>query len=243
MINVFVDFDGTITQGDVGDLFFERFGGKVATQAVQDYRSGLINAVECFTREANACVISTKADVDEFIDQQKIDQTFIDFIAFCNQHKDGERQVNYFIVSDGIDYYIQRILGNNGLQKVPYFSNRITFNEKADGIDLQIEFPYTDEECDRCASCKRNHILTLSGDDHIIVYIGEGYSDFCPVKFADIVFAKDELQTHCQKENISYNLYKNFEDIIEKLEGILNKKRIRKRQQAEFNRKEILLAG
>jgi HAD superfamily phosphoserine phosphatase-like hydrolase len=190
MINVFIDFDGTITKGDFGDLFFERFGGKAATQAVKDYRSGLINAVECFTREADACVMSAEGEAAEFIDQQKIDPTFIDFVNFCNQHKDGERQIKYFIVSDGLDYYIERILQNNSLQNIPYFSNRVTFVERD------------------------NHILTLSGDDNIIVYIGEGYSDFCPVKYADIVFAKDELQTHCQKENISYNLYKNFKDVI-----------------------------
>ncbi|MDI6779638.1 MAG: HAD-IB family phosphatase [Bacteroidota bacterium] len=219
MINVFIDFDGTITKGDLGDLFFEIFGGKAALQAVKDYRSGLINAVECFTREADAYVMSAKGEAAEFIDQQKIDPTFIDFVNFCNQHKDDEKQIKYFIVSDGLDYYIERILQNNSLQNIPYFSNRVTFIERD------------------------NHILTLSGDDDIIVYIGEGYSDFCPVKFADIVFAKDELQTHCQRENISYNLYKNFKDVIVRLEEILNKKRIRKRQQAEFNRKEILLAG
>jgi len=99
MIKIFIDFDGTITKGDVGDLFFERFGGKAATQVVQDYRSGLINAVECFTREADACVISTEAEVAEFIDRQKIDPTFFDFINFCHKHKDGERQIKCFIVS------------------------------------------------------------------------------------------------------------------------------------------------
>ncbi|MFH2004151.1 MAG: MtnX-like HAD-IB family phosphatase [Bacteroidota bacterium] len=243
MIKIFIDFDGTITKGDLGDLFFEIFGGKAALQAVKDYQSGLINAVECFTREADACVMSAEGEAAEFIDQQKIDPTFIDFVNFCNQHKDGERQIKYFIVSDGLDYYIERILQNNSLQNIPYFSNRVTFVERDNQIRLQLEFPYTDEECDQCASCKRNHILTLSGDDDIIVYIGEGYSDFCPVKYADIVFAKDELQTHCQKENISYNLYKNFKDVIVRLEEILSKKIIRKRQQAEFNRKEILLAG
>ena len=38
----------------------------------------------------------------------------------------------------------------------------------------------------------------------MIVYVGDGYSDRCPVQYADIVFAKGDLQTYCQEQNISY---------------------------------------
>ena len=87
----------------------------------------------------------------------------------------------------------------------------------------------------------RKHFLNIDND--IIVYIGDGYSDFCAVKFADIVFAKGELQTKCQNENISYYLYKNFDDIIARMTEIMNKKRIPKRRQALINRQDVLLAG
>jgi 2-hydroxy-3-keto-5-methylthiopentenyl-1-phosphate phosphatase len=243
MIKIFIDFDGTITKGDIGDSFFEKFGGQTAVKAVQDYRSRLINAVECFNREAKAGTFLSQQAVDEFIDEQKIDQTFIDFISFCNQYKDGDRAINYFIVSDGLDYYINRILKNNGLQNIKVFSNHAEFTETAESIRLNLSYPYTDEECDRCACCKRNHMLTLSSDDDIIVYVGEGYSDFCPVKYADIVFAKDELQSYCQRENITYHLYNDFTDVMSKMNEVLNKKRIHKRQQAMFNRKDVLMAG
>jgi 2-hydroxy-3-keto-5-methylthiopentenyl-1-phosphate phosphatase len=243
MIKIFIDFDGTITKGDIGDSFFEKFGGQAAVKAVQDYRAGSINAVDCFNREADACTFVSQKASNEFIDEQKIDQTFIDFISFCNRYKDGDSAINYFIVSDGLDYYINRILKNNGLQDVEVFSNHAEFAETAKGIRLNLSYPYTDEECDRCACCKRNHMLTLSSDDDIIVYIGEGYSDFCPVKYADIVFAKDELQSYCQRENITYHLYNDFKDVMLKMDEILNKKRIHKRQQAMFNRKDVLMAG
>jgi 2-hydroxy-3-keto-5-methylthiopentenyl-1-phosphate phosphatase len=243
MINVFIDFDGTITKGDVGDLFFEKFAGKVATQTVADYRSGLINAMECFDSEAAACKSLSLKAVDKFLDEQKIDSAFVDFVSFCNQHQDGNRAIRTFIVSDGLDYYISRILSNYGLSNIPFYANHAEFNETENGIELHLDYPYTDEECSRCACCKRNLLLTSSSDEDIIVYIGEGFSDFCPVKYADIVFAKDELQANCQKENITYYYYKNFQDIIIKMEEILQKKRIPKRQQAVFNRRDILMAG
>jgi 2-hydroxy-3-keto-5-methylthiopentenyl-1-phosphate phosphatase len=243
MIKIFIDFDGTITKGDIGDSFFEKFGGTAATKAVEDYRAGLINATECFDRESAACTFESTDVADEFIDRQKIDPTFINFISFLNQYKNGEKKVEYFIVSDGLDYYITRILRNNGLESVAYFSNHAEFIHDGDQIRLNISYHFTDEECDRCACCKRNHMLSLSADDDVIVYIGEGFSDFCPVKYADIVFAKDELQTYCQRENITFHYYKDFNDIKLRLKEIFGRKRINKRQQAIFNRKDVLMAG
>lgn len=239
MINIFIDFDGTITKGDLGDNLFYNFGGIICTKIIEEYRAELISAAECFTREAEACGNVSQKDVSDFIDKQEIDISFGNFIDFCRNKKSDARQIKFIIVSDGLDFYIERILRKYNLSDVPFLANKLEFADTG----MNISFPYSDEECDRCANCKRNHILTLSGDDDIIVYIGDGYSDKCAVKYADIVFARGELQTFCQNENISYYLFNSFEDVITRMEEILNKKRIRKRQQAEFNRKEVYFAG
>ncbi len=239
MIKIFIDFDGTITKGDLGDNLFYNFGGSICTKIIEDYRAGLISAAECFTREAEACGNVSQKDISDFIDRQEIDISFSNFITFCSNKNSGDRQIKFYILSDGLDYYIERVLHKYELSAIPFFANKLEFVEAG----MKISFPYSEEECDRCANCKRNHILTLSGDDDIIVYIGDGYSDKCAVKYADIVFARGELQTFCQNENISYYLFNSFADVITRMAEILNKKRIRKRQQAEFNRKEVYLAG
>jgi 2-hydroxy-3-keto-5-methylthiopentenyl-1-phosphate phosphatase len=82
-------------------------------------------------------------------------------------------------------------------------------------------------------------MVTLAGDEDIIAYVGEGYSDRCPVQYADIVFAKDVLQTFCQEQNISYHLYDSFDDVVERLRVLLSKKKLRKRLSAEMKRKEL----
>jgi 2-hydroxy-3-keto-5-methylthiopentenyl-1-phosphate phosphatase len=105
-----------------------------------------------------------------------------------------------------------------------------------------ISFPYEDAECTRCACCKRNIMLTKSSDDDVIVYIGEGYSDRCPAQYADIVFAKDELQKFCQEKNISYFLYDSFDDILVRMSELLVKKRVKKRREAEMKRREAFVA-
>ena len=81
-------------------------------------------------------------------------------------------------------------------------------------------------------------MLTHASDDDIIVYIGEGYSDRCPAQYADIVFAKDKLQTYCQQENISYYLYASFFDVTTRLTELLGRRQLRKRRRAELKRRE-----
>jgi 2,3-diketo-5-methylthio-1-phosphopentane phosphatase len=246
MLKFFIDFDGTITRQDVGDALFERFGGERSVQAVDQYIEGKLSAADCFRIECDACgTVDTNA-LKNFLSRQAVDSTFREFAAFCKSNN-----FPFYILSDGMDYYIKTILDQNGLSDVLFFSNVLHLEPEAGtgGVRFIPEFPYRDEVCDRCACCKRNHILTLCADDDIIVYIGEGYSDRCPAKFADVVFAKDDLLRHCQQENISYFEYCTFADIVDRMSILLsdtsksNKHVLRKRRQAVQARADVLLGG
>ena len=235
-LKVFVDFDGTITKNDVGNAFFLHFGREACRRLVDDYRAGTISAQECFRQELAAIGSVSRAELDGFLSGQAIDPTFRDFITFCR-----EREIEFHVVSDGLDYYIHRILESNGITGVPVFSNVLRIlPEEADGRSpLSIAFPYQDAECRVCACCKRNIMLSRSGDEDVIAYVGEGFSDQCPVQYADIVFAKDALQTFCQERNISYHLYATFADVVERLKELTARKRLRVRHRAKLLRKEI----
>ena len=91
-------------------------------------------------------------------------------------------------------------------------------------------------------------MLTNSGDDEIIICIGEGYSDRCAAKYADIVFAKDELAVYCRGEGIPFYEYTSFRQITERLEQMLalhrsnpGKSRLHKRRQAELTRQSVFI--
>ncbi len=243
MVHVYTDFDGTITRLDVGDAMFERFGGSQCVGIIEEYRSERISAAECFRRESAACATLRQEDLDAFLDAQEIDGTFAPFVSYC-------RDAGYplTVLSDGMDYYIRRILERHGVGAVPFFSNHLDLVPAAGGaVSFSPVFPYEDEVCTRCACCKRNHILTTSGDEDVIVYIGEGYSDRCPARFADLVFAKDDLLAYCEEANISYFPYATFADIQSRLETMRRdpgERRLkRKRHQAALARREVYLGG
>ncbi len=235
-LKVFVDFDGTITRNDVGNRFFRTFGGPVCDTLVEEYHRGEMTAQECFRRQAAAIGTIDRTELDRFLAGQEIDPAFPRFVSFCRS-----RDIDVTVVSDGLDYYIDAILRANGVSGLTVFSNILELGppDAAGRSSLTLRFPNSDAECGVCASCKRNVMLTRAGDDDVLAYVGEGFSDRCPVRYADIVFAKDALQSYCQQDNISYFLYASFDDVTSRLEELLSRKRIRKRGRAELLRREV----
>jgi 2,3-diketo-5-methylthio-1-phosphopentane phosphatase len=246
-IRIFTDFDGTITRRDVGDALFERFGGSRALEAVREYRAGTISAAECFRRECAACGNVPLDELHAFLDREEIDGSFPEFVKFCS----GEA-LPLSVVSDGMEYYIRRILGRFGLEGLDVHANTLDLVPGGSPAEVRFEpqFPNRDEVCDRCASCKRNYLVTSSADDDLIVYVGEGYSDRCPVQFADLVFAKDDLRNYCREENISSFEYRSFDDCRSRLVKLLEGRRpdgsvagVRKRRQAVLARNDLFTGG
>ncbi len=231
---VFSDFDGTIAVNDIGDAMFERFGDvDVCAESFEQYRNGHIDARDCWKKGFASISSVTKDDFTRFAHSQAVDLHFRTFVEFCS-----EKNISVTVLSDGYDAYIDPVLKREGLDWLARYSNRLKFNDNG---TVEPIFPYTDAECIRCANCKRNHILTKSGDNNVIVYIGDGISDRCPVQFADIVFAKDSLVGFCETHNITFHRFENFADVLKVFRAIVETKKPRKRRTAELARKEVFM--
>ncbi len=231
---VFTDFDGTIAVNDIGDAMFEHFGDTgVCTKSFEEYRSGMIDARDCWRKGFSTVGPVTKEEFTAFALSHSADRHFSPFIEFCRQH-----DIPVTVLSDGFDAYIEPVLAREGMSELPVFCNRLQFNQ--DG-SVEPIFPYTDADCSRCANCKRDHLITRSNDDQVIVYIGDGISDRCPVKFADVVFAKDSLVSYCETNNITFHRFTDFSDVLKTFRTLVETKKPRKRRTAELARNEIFL--
>lgn len=233
---IFVDFDGTITRTDVGEALFLEFGDAAeAKSIIERWINKEISSIQSWQE---LCATVNNFDEDkffEFLSAIEIDPSFHDLIKYSN-----ENGYDIFILSDGLDYYINKLMEREGLNHIPVFSNKLEFDNE---MKLIPSFPHTDEECKQCANCKRNHILDNSDDDDFTVYIGDGYSDTCAAQYADFIFAKSSLLKFCEMNRISFFPFNSFTDVINRLESLGNKKRLKKRHQAELKRREVYLQG
>ena len=201
---VLVDFDGTITQNDVGALLFNSFSEEKSKKIVSEWLQGKISSKECLQKECELIKI-TKKELKDFALSQKIDEHFLDFVDLCKREK-----MNLVILSDGLDYYIKLILSKYHLKDIPFYSNTVRF----EGKKLVPDFPYYDKGCGNCGNCKKYHLENLRRPKQKVVYIGDGLSDKCAIGEADFVFAKNDLKSFCEKEKIDYFEFKDFRDVI-----------------------------
>jgi 2-hydroxy-3-keto-5-methylthiopentenyl-1-phosphate phosphatase len=238
MVRVFCDFDGTVSVQDIGDRFFQTFVGEKAGKIVQRLLRDDITSQMSLIELCDAIPSLHQEEFLAFVDGCEIDPHFIEFARFCTK-----QEIPLMVLSDGLDAYIERIFVNAGCTDVPFFANHAEFQNVNGGGKLIVSFPYTDAECGLCGNCKRNHMLNTSADDDIIVYVGDGYSDRCPVRYADFVFAKQQLIKYCQEQNITYFTFNHFGDVQAKMEEILLRKRIRHRQEAAMARREVFMQG
>lgn len=238
MMRIYSDFDGTIAVHDIGNKLFRKYAGAKALEIVQHYLDGTMTARECLTQECAAVPSVTAKELELFVLQFSLDPSFGAFVEFCRH-----RNIPLVVLSDGLDFYVERLLKNHGHEELPFYSNHLEFVQQGGVTRMVPSFPSTDAECLLCGNCKRNHLLTLSGDDDIIVYIGDEISDRCPVRYADIVFAKGSLIQYCQEQNVTYHEFRDFTDVMSRLELLLQRKRIRKRREAEMARREVFAQG
>ncbi|MGB9770906.1 MAG: MtnX-like HAD-IB family phosphatase [Candidatus Kapaibacteriota bacterium] len=230
-LHIYSDFDGTIALTDVCIDIIEHFG-EVEPYLTQ-LASGEIKLRDFWLKAFRTIPESvTIEQLYDFAKQQvKVDTYFTDFINFCRSNS-----IPFEILSDGFDFYIEATLEKIGIGKIPYFANSVV---KLGKYFYPI-FNYANESCVclNVGSCKRNIALSLLRDDELLVYIGDGYSDFCMVEYADIVFAKGILSRYCNQKRIPHFNFKSFYEILSLIKKLVDTKQMRPRRQAQLNRKK-----
>lgn len=201
---LFIDFDGTISPVDISNTFFSKFAGRDATAAVDEWKRGLISSTECLERELRA-YLGDLEDLRTYARSQPIDEGFFALEEACR-----EMGVEVFVVSDGLDYYIEPFLEAHGAH-VNYRANKL----EVKGGERVLSFPYYREACGSCANCKSSHVERAAEEGKTIIYVGDGLSDKCAVTKADVVFAKGELEAYCKAEQIAHSSFRTLREVAD----------------------------
>ena len=201
------DFDGTVCPVDVGSAVLSRFTRKSSDEIDREYVKTSIGSREAYRKIAPLMTVSADCLRAYVLKRSRIDPFFAKFYRLAKK-----KGVDVKIVSDGLDFYIRAIMEKNRLGEIEFFSNTVEFRRND---SLTFCFPQANELCGRCGTCK-NKIL----NDHRlmyekIIYIGDGHSDICPSRCADLVFAKDVLLQTCEEERTAnYRPFHDFGEIV-----------------------------
>jgi len=130
---------------------------------------------------------------------------FADLLATCRA-----LALDVVVVSEGIDLYVHPILAAAGLGDAAVSCN---VARRADGAGWQVSPPPDGAPCERCLNCKGVHVRRAHAAGQRVAVVGNGASDLCGARAADLVVARDTLARHCDAEGIPYRPWTTFEDV------------------------------
>nr|MDO8097559.1 MtnX-like HAD-IB family phosphatase [Candidatus Njordarchaeota archaeon] len=221
-VAILCDFDGTITDDDVAQLIFDRFGNPLWWEIEHRFRRGEISCRNALIGEFST-VRAEKKQIEDFVNENvRIKPHFDQFVETCRNKK-----LPVSIVSDGLDFYIDLVLKKVCLDGIRVYCNRAVFEDNK----VRITFPYTNPQCDKCGNCKRLHLRRLKKNGYKIIYVGDGYSDMCAAEEADFVIAKSYLLDHCMTHKIQYAAFKDFADVVRSIN--LKLEELSKKEQSQ----------
>jgi 2,3-diketo-5-methylthio-1-phosphopentane phosphatase len=204
------DFDGTICPVDVGSEVLSHFTQKSRDDIDRKYVKNSLGSREAYRKIAPLMTVNPDCLQTYVLKRSRIDPFFARFYRLAKK-----KGVDVKIVSDGLDFYIRAIMEKNHLGEIEFFSNAVVFGQNG---SLTFCFPQANELCGRCGTCKNKILNDYRLMYEKIIYIGDGHSDICPSRCADLVFAKDVLLQTCEEEGtISYRPFSDFGEIFQYL--------------------------
>ena len=202
-----IDFDGTLSVRDTVDAMLERFAGPEWGAVEQEWLDGHITAVQCMQKQLRM-VKTDHMTLESFFRGIQLDASFLPFYKHVSQFS------KVAIVSDGLDHAIKVAMKNAALPELPIFANKLHF--VPDGID--ISWPHRNTACSAGNGvCKCAVARGLSGGDMRVVLVGDGKSDACLAREADVVFAKGSLIKYCEQNDIPHYKFQTFADVLTKV--------------------------
>ena len=208
-MRIFCDFDGTIAKVDTTDLVLTRLADPAWEDLEERWTRGEITAAECMRGQV-ALIGGDDTALDAVLDSVELADGFSEFVAWCQANA-----VPLTVVSDGVDHFIARILGRHGLGHLPVIANHLVGNAQ---LGRRLEQPWARVGCAagsgvcKCkVADKSDERVSDAGD--LMVFIGDGRSDFCVSSRADLLFARDKLAAYARSRAMPHHEFSDFHTI------------------------------
>lgn len=212
---VLSDFDGTIINIDSCEYILSKFvPDEVWKLYDHKYERGEITLEEAM-RKQYALIKQPKHLILEELNKVVSFRThFADFLQFC-----FSKSIRFEIVSAGIDFIITHFLELNGWHNSIKVISAITALS-----DSGITLSFPELHFNSSNNFKDDLVKYYQDKGFLVIFIGDGSSDFFAANIADVAFAvKDSyLARTLQKEENNFIEFSNFQDIINEIKWLTN---------------------
>ncbi|CEP09388.1 hypothetical protein [Parasitella parasitica] len=210
-IQVFTDFDGTLSTEDTGVLIIDdpRCMGSEARKELErqimDHETPYRDAVY---KMWASCTLTWEEAWNDHLSKCSIDPGFPEFYKYCKKN-----DIPVTVVSSGMKPLIYKVL-------VKYMGKQadeldiVANNGRIEGREWEILYiddtPYGNDKSKTILKARSN-----ASDETIFVFCGDGVSDISAARHADVLFARNgrDLVTYCDRHGIPYIGFDSFKEV------------------------------
>jgi 2-hydroxy-3-keto-5-methylthiopentenyl-1-phosphate phosphatase len=204
---VVLDYDGTVTDREYNVLALQRLTGDAWRLLDEAVVRGELSHAECFTRQVGLIDASRDEIVAASLDGARSAPGFAEFLETL-----VGRGARVAVVSAGYREAIEELWRREGLPPVELAATTIVPRDGPDGPPWTLRFDPRFGDCPTCGpgGCKAGALRRLRRAGDAVAVFGDGVSDLCLAREADIVFARGILCELCDREAIAYHRLSDY---------------------------------
>ncbi|KAJ8663243.1 hypothetical protein O0I10_001420 [Lichtheimia ornata] len=232
-VQVFTDFDGTLSLDDTGLMLIDdhrSLGPERRRELEHLILTDKITYKQGLSEMWAAVHISWDEAWAEYLDHCRIDPGFPDFNEYCR-----EKDFPVTIISSGLYILLEKIMAKflgEKAKDIKIVSN----NGTVDGRNWKIEYR-DDSEYGNDKSRTLKTAREAASPDTIFVFCGDGVSDISAAKHADVLFARKDrdLETYCKMHEIPFIPFDTFHEVHAVVKKLVDgKAKIQKDEKTGF---------
>lgn len=198
------DFDGTLTDRDFYHIVMDKYLKDWAWDYYTEWRKTNKINVEFLNKIFGAMDRSEEEIYKDILDIP-LDPSAVEFLKKV-ENNGGD----FFILSAGTSYYIEKLLEHKNIKNVTVISMKGVYKNR--GLEI---IPDTESEfySEIFGVDKAKVVNMLKGKYERVYFAGDSEPDMEAAKAADCAFARNELQELLKKENIPCIPFKQYYEV------------------------------
>lgn len=214
-LSIILDFDGTMTVDDIGNLVVEKFATPGWEDAYQKLLAGELAVRDAWAIEASHLRRQNEQEmVAHALEAARIRPGLSDFMAFAD-----EREIEVEIASSGFSFYVDAILERARLSSTPRSRPVVRWADDGSG---RLSFEEGARDCASTALCKCARIWAHRRRGRQVVFVGDGMSDICAAGQADVLLARSKLAEIARARAIPFTPFEDFNDVRETIARLMD---------------------
>ncbi|KAH7045768.1 HAD-like domain-containing protein [Linnemannia elongata] len=218
-IEVFSDFDGTISMADTGCILIDSGMGyenrKKMDGMILRHEMSFLEGMELWWGSVNL----THEEGLDLLRDEKLDPGFVHFYQYVKS-----QEIPFSIVSCGLDIIIKDFmgwhLGKDEAEKLVILSNHGEVVGRQWKVTYYDDSPHSHDK----AVCiqEAGETALQKQEEHVVVFCGDGISDLSAAREADVLFARNgrDLEKYCKMHKIPFLGFDTFDEVTAVVQGL-----------------------